>query len=96
MLGLSAKIKRHFGPDAPNPLKLFAIHLAFCAYVFSSVFFTCSYTRCIIGFPSISANGLPGKRDDAYLAGIIAINFILFLIYISLFLSHKPASSHIL
>jgi hypothetical protein len=31
-------------------------------------------------FPKISARGFPGKREDAYLAGIIAINSVVRLI----------------
>src|SRR5690606_12154381 len=38
--------------------------------------FTCSYTRCIMDFPPISTNGLPGKREDSYRAGIIPIIFM--------------------
>ena len=34
------------------------------------------YTHHIIGFPHISARGLPGKRLDLYLAGIIPNTFI--------------------
>ena len=45
-----------------------------------------------MGFPAMSAKGFPGKRVEAYLAGIIPINFILrlfiYLFTISLFFLH--------
>ena len=64
--------------EPPKALTAFSIRISSVAtQTESKTSFTCSYTRCIMGFPFISANGFPGKRVEAYLAGIIPINFII-------------------
>ena len=40
-------------------------------------FFASLYTHQTIDLPQISASGLPGKRDDLYLAGMTPITFIM-------------------
>ena len=49
----------------------------------SSALLACSYTRCMTVLWHRLANGLPGKRVDAYRAGIIPMYFILRLFYLT-------------
>jgi hypothetical protein len=40
------------------------------------LFAACSATRTTIGLPPMSASGLPGKRDEAWRAGMTTVNFM--------------------
>ena len=86
--------------SAPQPSQAFTIRSSSVATTTLSApaCRACSTTLTIIGRPHISINGFPGNLDDAYLAGIITVNFTpfsnfsVFLVYSHRYL-YFPAES---
>ena len=68
--GMAASVMTTSAPAASHAALMRASSVATTRRVSVFAFLACSYVRTIMGLPAIITRGLPGKRDDAYRAGI--------------------------